>query len=87
MVRTRHTEIAQLWISSVVAAVPVPMGNVQFVNINISITNGMTDHYFNFQDGSNIGITNVQFEPGTLSGATNTPPNGLVQGVGTNVID
>jgi len=65
----------------------VPLGNVHFLNINIAITNGKSDHYFNFQDGSNIGITNVQFEPGTLSGATQAPPNGLVQGVGTNVLD
>jgi hypothetical protein len=65
----------------------VPMGNVHFLNINIAIANGKSDHYFNFQDGSGVGVANVQFEPGTLSGATNTPPNGLVQGSGASVID
>jgi hypothetical protein len=65
----------------------VPMGNVHFLNININITNGRSDHYFNFQDGSGIGTTNVQFEPGSLSGATQAPPNGLVQGSGANTID
>jgi parallel beta-helix repeat protein len=65
----------------------IPLGNVHFLNINIAATNGAVDRYFNFQDGSGIGITNVQFEPGTLSGASNTPPNGLVQGGGANVID
>jgi len=65
----------------------VPEGNVHFLNTNIAATNGMTKYYFNFQDGSGIGVTNVQFEPGTLSGATSAPPYGLMQGVGTNVID
>jgi hypothetical protein len=63
------------------------MGNVHFLNINIAITNGKSDHYFNFQDGSGVGITNVQFEPGSLSGATQAPPNGLVQGSGASTID
>jgi hypothetical protein len=70
----------------------IPLGNVHFLDINIAITNGKSDHYFNFNDGSNIGIvttgTNrVQFIPGTLSGATNVPPNGLVQGQGTDMIN
>jgi hypothetical protein len=69
-----------------------PMGNVHFVNINIAITNGMSDHYFDFQDGSGIGIVTtgsnrVQFIPASLSGATSVPPNGLVDGVGANVLD
>jgi len=64
----------------------VPEGNIHFLNININITNGKTDHYFNFQDGSGKTATNVEFVPGTLSGATNTPPLGLLQGVGTNTI-
>jgi hypothetical protein len=62
----------------------VPLGNVHFLNISIASTNGKTDHYFDFQDYSNVGITNVQFVPGTLSGATQAPPNGLVQGQGYN---
>ena len=62
----------------------VKIGNVHFLNINIAVTNGKVDHYFNFLDESNVGITNVQFVPGTLSGATQVPPNGLVQGQGYN---
>jgi hypothetical protein len=64
----------------------IPLGNVHFLNINIAVTNGKVDHYFNFEDGSNVGITNVQFVPGTLSGATQVPPNGLLQGQGYNSI-
>jgi hypothetical protein len=64
----------------------VPIGNVHYLNINISVTNGKVDHYFNFQDGSNVGIVNVEFVPGTLSGATQVPPNGLLQGQGYNSI-
>ena len=62
----------------------VPIGNIHFLNIHIAVTNGKVDHYFNFQDGSGVGITNAQFVPGTLSGATQVPPNGLVQGQGYN---
>jgi len=72
----------------------IPLGNVHFLNININIivTNGKSDHYFNFEDGSSVGIVTTgsnraQFIPGKLSGATQAPPNGLVQGVGTNVLD
>ena len=65
----------------------VKQGNVYFVNVNIASTDGNTTYYFNFNDGSGIGTTNVEFEPGTLSGATKAPPYGLMQGVGTNVID
>ncbi len=64
----------------------IPEGNIHFLDININITNGKTDHYFNFQDGSGKTATNVEFVPGTLSGATNTPPLGLLQGVGTDTI-
>jgi parallel beta-helix repeat protein len=65
----------------------IALGNVHFLNTTIAITNGKSDRYFNFQDGSGIGIKNVEFEPNSLSGATNTPPNGLVQGSGAGVID
>ena len=65
----------------------IPLGNVHFLNVNITATNGMTAYYFNFQDGSGVGVTNVQFVPASLSGAQSAPPNGLLQGVGTNVID
>jgi len=69
-----------------------PMGNVHFVNINVAITNGMSDHYFDFEDGSGVGTVTtggnrVQFMPASLSGGTNVPPNGLVDGVGANVLD
>jgi hypothetical protein len=70
----------------------IPLGNVHFLNVNIASTNGKIDHYFIFKDGSNVGIVTtginrVEFVPGTLSGATNAPPNGLVQGVATDLID
>ena len=65
----------------------IALGNVHFLNTTIAITNGKSDRYFNFQDGSGIGIKNVEFEPNSLSGATNTPPNGLDQGSGANAID
>jgi len=65
----------------------VKQGNVYFLNVNIASTDGNTTYYFNFNDGSGQGTTNVQFEPGTLSGATKAPPYGLVQGVATNAID
>lgn len=60
----------------------IPLGNVHFLNITIAITNGKSDHYFNFQDGSNIGIVTTgsnraQFIPVSLSGVTNVPPNGF----------
>jgi hypothetical protein len=64
----------------------IPEGNVHFLNIIIAVTNGKVDHYFNFEDFSNVGISNVEFVPGTLSGATQVPPNGLMQGQGYNTI-
>lgn len=63
-----------------------PIGNVQFEGLNVSVTNGKVDRYFNFGDGSNKGVQNVAFNPGNLSGATQTPPNGLVQSVGFNSV-
>src|SRR5260370_40327828 len=68
------------------------MGNVHFLNIHIAITNGKSDHYFDFEDGSSVGIvttgnTRVQFIPRSLSGATTAPPNGLVDGAGANVLE
>lgn len=73
----------------------VPIGNVHFGGVingtntgpaNVTSTNGNTDRYFNFQDYSNVGINNVTFFPGTLNGATQVPPNGLVQGQGFNSV-
>jgi hypothetical protein len=65
----------------------LPIGNVQFINVNIMISDGKSDHYFNFLDDSGKGVTNVQFIPGTLSGATQAPPDGLLNGVATNEVD
>jgi parallel beta-helix repeat protein len=70
----------------------IPLGNVHFLNITITITNGKSDHYFDFQDYSTVGVVTtgsnrVQFIPASLSGATNVPPNGLVDGVGANILD
>jgi hypothetical protein len=65
----------------------IAMGNISFTNPNISATNGMTTYYFDFEDGSNIGTSNVVFEPGTLSGATKAPPMGLLLGVGYSSIN
>jgi hypothetical protein len=65
----------------------VPIGNVHFLNVNIAVTNGKVNRYFNFLDDSNVGVTNVQFIPGSLSGATLAPPNGLVQGQAYNSIN
>lgn len=52
-----------------------PNGNVHFLNTSVSVTNGKTDHYFDFFDATSVGSSsggprNVQFIPGTLSGAT-----------------
>jgi hypothetical protein len=58
------------------------LGNVHFLNVNIDITDGKTDRYFFFRDA-----TNVQFVPGTLSGATQAPPNGILNGVSTNQVN
>lgn len=44
-------------------------GNVHFINCNVSC-NGTTQYYFDFWDSSATGPVNVQFVPGTLSGAT-----------------
>jgi Bacterial Ig-like domain (group 2)/Right handed beta helix region len=64
----------------------VPEGNVHYRNVNISVTNGNVDYYFDFNDGSNIGVSNVTFIPGTLSGASKAPPNGHLQGQTMNSV-
>jgi parallel beta helix pectate lyase-like protein len=63
-----------------------PEGNVHYRNVNISVTNGKVDYYFDFHDGSGIGVSNVTFLPGTLSGATNAPPNGHLEGQTMNTV-
>jgi hypothetical protein len=64
----------------------VPEGNVHYRNVNVSATNGKVTYYFDFHDGSGIGVSNVTFIPGTLSGATQAPPNGLLEGQTMNSI-
>jgi hypothetical protein len=66
----------------------IPMGNISFTGTNISATNGMTTYYFEFEDYSNVGITDEVFDSlGTMSGATKAPPTGLVQGQAYNSIN
>jgi hypothetical protein len=64
----------------------VPLGNIQFQGVNIAITNGKVDRYFNFQDDSGRGVEKMVFQPGSLSGASLTPPNGLLQSQGFNTV-
>ena len=50
------------------------LGNAHFINCNISSSGGLTTNYFSFWDnGTSNGPINMQFVPGTLSGATSTP--------------
>lgn len=65
----------------------MPLGNIQFQGVNIAITNGKVNRYFNFDDGSNKTIEKMVFQPGSLSGASQAPPNGLLQSVGFNTLD
>lgn len=62
-----------------------PVGNVHFINTNISVTNGKVDHYFNFNTNGGSGVTNVQFLPGSLSGASSSTM-GLWQGAASGPI-
>jgi hypothetical protein len=56
-------------------------GNIYFTNTTVKSTNGHMQHYFYFMDGSGHGMTKVGFtSPGTLSGATMAPPNGVYEG-------
>jgi hypothetical protein len=64
----------------------VAEGNVHYRNVNVSVTNGKVTYYFDFHDGSNIGVSNVTFTPGTLSGASQAPPNGLLSGQTMNSV-
>jgi hypothetical protein len=65
----------------------MPLGSIQFLGVNISVTNGKVDRYFNFADGSSKGVEKMVFKPGNLSGASQVPPNGLVQAAGFNTVD
>jgi hypothetical protein len=64
----------------------VPEGNVHYRNVNVSVTNGKVTYYFDFHDGSNVGVSNVTFTPGNLSGASQAPPNGLLSGQTMNSV-
>ncbi len=64
-----------------------PIGNIQFSGVNIAITNGKVDRYFNFADGSSKGVEKMVFAPGNLSGAAQVPPNGLIQSAGFNTVN
>jgi Right handed beta helix region len=57
-----------------------PEGNVHYRNTNVTVTNGKVDYYFDFDDGSNRGVSNVTFTAGKLSGASKAPPNGHLEG-------
>jgi hypothetical protein len=63
-----------------------PEGNVHYRNVNVTVTNGKVDYYFNFHDGSGVGVTNITFLPGNLSGASSAPPNGLLSGQTMNSV-
>ena len=64
-----------------------PIGNIQFQGVSIAVNNGKVNRYFNFQDYSNIGVQKMVFSPASLSGASLTPPDGLMQAAGFNSID
>jgi hypothetical protein len=64
-----------------------PIGNIQFSGVNIAVTNGKVDRYFNFADSSGKGVEKMVFAPGNLSGAAQTPPNGLIQSAGFSTVD
>lgn len=65
----------------------LPLGNIQFQGVNIAVSNGKVDRYFNFEDQSNKGVEKMIFNPGNLSGASQAPPNGLLLGAGYNSVD
>jgi hypothetical protein len=63
-------------------------GNAYFLGTSVSDTQGKIARYFTFYDGSGQPFSNVKFlNPGTLSGATQAPPNGLLNGAGVNTVD
>jgi hypothetical protein len=64
-----------------------PLGNIQFQGVNIAVTNGKVNRYFNFVDSSGESIEKMIFNPANLSGASQVPPNGLMQSAGFNTVD
>jgi hypothetical protein len=41
-------------------------GNCKFISTNVQTTSALTDYYFYFDDKSGIGMTKVEFSPGTI---------------------
>ena len=64
----------------------IPIGNVHYLNCNISVTNGKSNHYFNFGTNGGHGASNVRFLPGTLSGIS-ASSMGLWQGTPSGPIN
>jgi hypothetical protein len=63
-------------------------GNVTFTGTSITSTDGKIAYYFTYYDGSGFPFSKVQWvSPGTLSGATKAPPNGLFGGAGVNTVN
>ena len=65
----------------------MPLGNIQFRGVNIAVTDGKVNRYFNFADTSKKSIEKMVFNPGALSGASQVPPDGLIQASGYNTVD
>ena len=65
----------------------VPSGNVHFLNVTITATNGKTSTYFDFFDSSQPGPYNCRFLPNTLSGASNTSTMGMWNGSPSGAIN
>jgi hypothetical protein len=60
-----------------------PTGNVSFTGTNISVTNGLVDHYCEAKTNSGSGFANLVFDSlGSMSGASSVPPNCLLAGAG-----
>jgi hypothetical protein len=63
-------------------------GNSTFIGTSVDDTKGKTKYYFTYYDGSGLPFQKVQWvSPGTLKGAANAPPNGLLDGVGVNSVN
>lgn len=63
-----------------------PLGNLHLLHVGVSAPNGQTDRYFDLWSAVGGGVANVQFVPGTLSGATNAASMGQVNGVNSEAI-
>jgi hypothetical protein len=64
----------------------VAEGNVYFDGTSVIDTLGLIDYYFDFSDGSGVGVQNVKFvNNGTLSGAS--AGSGLLNGQSVQTVD